>query len=75
MINNEHIQNEAILQQHQHQDNKQVSSLFSLNSQIALGGGSRKRKYFFTIFAYIDKLEIKCEIYRLDKDRITKVKI
>jgi hypothetical protein len=42
MINNEHIQNEAILQQHQHQDNKQVGSLFSLNSQFALGGFPEK---------------------------------
>jgi hypothetical protein len=32
MINNEHIQNEAILQQqHQHQDNKQVSSSLKKN--------------------------------------------
>ena len=50
MINNEHIQNEAILQQHQHQDNKQVSSLFSLNSQFALGGGFQKKKIFLHYF-------------------------
>ena len=31
MINNEHIQNEAILQQHQHQDNKQVSTTLYRN--------------------------------------------